>query len=266
MSRDGVIFEVKEDIGIIQLNNPERANALSKFVVNDLSNKIKELANDRNLSAVIITGGKSKAFCAGADLKERQIMDEKEIISYVELLGKTFNDIANLPMPTIAAIKGLALGGGCELALACDIRVMEEDALIGLTEVSWGIIPGAGGTQRLGQLVGLGKAKELIFTAAKLNGKQAYEIHLVEHVCEKNQAEMKALQIAEEISKNSSNSVRLSKQAIHSFARNQLKEGLRAEWEYYKQTISHPDRLEGLAAFKEKRQPNFKRKNPVSSS
>lgn len=257
MSSRGVIFEVRDEIGIVKLNNPARANALSGFLVKDLASQIKELSVNRDLRAVIFTAGESKAFCAGADLKERQSMNEQEIISYVGLLRKTFDEIAALPMPTIAAIRGLALGGGCELALSCDLRVMEEDALIGLTEVSWGIIPGAGGTQRLPQLVGVGMAKKLIYTAAKLSAREAFEINLVEEVCPTGQAELKALQIADEIAKNSPNSVRLAKLAIGSFAKNQLQQGLEAEWDYYKQTINHPDRLEGLAAFREKRKPNY---------
>ncbi|WP_277986853.1 enoyl-CoA hydratase-related protein [Aeribacillus pallidus] len=165
MSESGVLLEIQNKVAIIQLNNAKRANALSKFLVKDLSYAINTIKDHSNVSAVIFTGGESKAFCAGADLKERQSMSEREVEEYVTLLRKTFTNISSLPMPTIAAVKGLALGGGCELALACDIRVMEKGALIGLTEVSWGIIPGAGGTQRLAQLVGIGRAKQLIFTA-----------------------------------------------------------------------------------------------------
>lgn len=257
MSSQGVIVKIQDNIGIVKLNNPNRTNALSEFLVRDLADEVKRLQHDRNLSAVIFTAGESKAFCAGADLKERQTMNEQEIVSYVGLLRETFNEIAALPMPTIAAIKGLALGGGCELALSCDLRVMEENALIGLTEVSWGIIPGAGGTQRLPQLIGIGKAKKLIYTAAKLNAKEAFEVGLIEEICPVDESEVKALRMAEDIAKNSSNSVRLAKQAVDSFARSQLKQGLEKEWDCYKKTITHSDRLEGLAAFGEKRQPNY---------
>jgi enoyl-CoA hydratase/carnithine racemase len=257
MPESGVIFETRETIGMVHLNNPKRANALSKFLVQDLADTVNKLKGATHLSAVIFTGGKSKAFCAGADLKERKTMSEDEVIEYVSFLRKTFAEIASLPMPTIAAIKGMALGGGCELALACDFRVMEEDAFIGLTEVSWGIIPGAGGTQRLPQLVGVGKAKQLIFTAEKLSGKQAYEIGLVEEICENGKAELKALKIAELIAENSLHSVRLAKRAVDSFDQTQMETGLQVEWDCYKKTIHHPDRLEGLAAFKEKRKPNY---------
>lgn len=257
MSEQGIIFKTHQTIGIVQLNNSKRANALSKFLVKDLARTVREIKTDLHLSAVIFTGGESKAFCAGADLKERQTMNEEEIIEYVSLLRETFAEIAALPIPTIAAIKGLALGGGCELALACDFRVMEEDAIIGLTEVSWGIIPGAGGTQRLPYLIGIGKAKQLIFTAEKLTGKQAYEIGLVEEICGSGQAEKKALQIAERITENSMHSVRLAKQAIDYLYRVQLELGFQEEWSCYRKTISHSDRLEGLAAFQEKRKPNY---------
>jgi methylglutaconyl-CoA hydratase len=257
MSESGVLLEIQNKVAIIQLNNSKRANALSKFLVKDLSYAINTIKDHSNVSAVIFTGGESKAFCAGADLKERQSMSEREVEEYVALLRKTFTNISSLPMPTIAAVKGLALGGGCELALACDIRVMEKGALIGLTEVSWGIIPGAGGTQRLAQLVGIGRAKQLIFTAEKINGEKAYEIGLVEYICEAGEAELKALNIAEKISENSIHSVRLAKQAVDSFARELMEKGLIAEWDCYQKTIYHPDRLEGLAAFQEKRKPDF---------
>ncbi|WP_044895749.1 enoyl-CoA hydratase-related protein [Bacillus alveayuensis] len=257
MSEKGVMFETQQTIGFIHLNNPKRANALSKFLVKDLARIVKELKHNEKLRAVIFTGGDSKAFCAGADLKERQTMNEDEIVEYVRLLRNTFDEIAALPMPTIAAIKGLALGGGCELALACDFRVMEEDALIGLTEVSWGIIPGAGGTQRIQCLVGIGMAKKLILTAEKLTGKKAYDIGLVEEICQKGQAEKKALQLAEQMAENSMHSIRLAKQAIDYLNRVQLKQGFEEEWNCYQQTIQHSDRLEGLEAFQEKRKPNF---------
>lgn len=257
MSGRGVIFEKKDNIGFIHLNNPRRANALSEFLVKDLRSTINEISEDSSLHAVVFTGGESKAFCAGADLKERQEMTEEEIYNYVTLLRTTFDEIAALPMPTIAAVKGLALGGGCELALACDIRVMENDAMIGLTEVSWGIIPGAGGTQRLPQLVGIGTAKKLIFTAAKISAEEALSIRLVELITAKNESASKAEELAREISRQSANSVRLAKQAIDQQMKDQLAEGIKAEWDCYKETIPHHDRLEGLAAFKEKRQPNY---------
>lgn len=257
MSPNGIVLEYQNEIGIVKLNNPTRANALSRFLVDDLASLVERLSKDRSLRAVIFAAGDSKAFCAGADLKERQTMNEQEIIEYVSLLRETFNQIAALPMPTIAAIKGLALGGGCELALACDLRVMEEDALIGLTEVSWGIIPGAGGTQRLSRIVGHSKAKELIYTARKLSAIHAEKIGLVDYVCSTGEAERKALELAAEIAQNAPLSVRLAKLAIDSFDRQQLENGLDAEWSYYQQTIPTRDRLEGLAAFREKRSPVY---------
>ncbi|WP_429842926.1 enoyl-CoA hydratase-related protein [Brevibacillus sp. FIR094] len=258
MSRTGVIVAYKDNCAVVNLNNPSRANALSRFLVEELADHIERLSRNDTLRAVVFTGGESKAFCAGADLKERRMMDEEQIVSYVALLRDTFTKIAELPMPTIAAIKGLALGGGCELALSCDIRVMEEDAFMGLTEVSWGIIPGAGGTQRLSQLVGAGKAKELIFSARSLRAHEAEKIGLVEQVCSVGESEQKALELAREISKNAPISVRLAKAAIHSYNAAQLENGLNAEWSYYKQTIPTRDRLEGLAAFIEKRSPVYK--------
>lgn len=258
LSQAGVIVAYKDHCAIVNLNNPGRANALSRFLVEDLAFQVEHLSKNDSLRAVVFTAGESKAFCAGADLKERRVMDEAQIVSYVALLRDTFAKIAELPMPTIAAIKGLALGGGCELALSCDIRVMEEDAFIGLTEVSWGIIPGAGGTQRLSQLVGAGRTKELIFSARRLRAHEAEKIGLVEQVCGIGESEQKAMELAHEISQNAPISVRLAKAAIHSFDAAQLERGLDAEWGYYQRTIPTRDRLEGLAAFIEKRSPVYK--------
>lgn len=257
MSSAGAILEYQDEIGIVKLNNPTRANALSRFLVEDLASCVEQLSRDHSLRAVLFTAGESKAFCAGVDLKERQSMNEQEIIEYVGLLRETFNRIAELPMPTIAAIKGLALGGGCELALSCDLRVMEADALIGLTEVSWGIIPGAGGTQRLQQVVGVSKAKELIFTARKLNASAAEKIGLVDQTCLTGEAELKAFDLAKEIAHNAPIAVRLAKSAIDSFDQLQLKSGMDAEWQCYQKTIPTRDRLEGLASFREKRSPVY---------
>ncbi|OLN21273.1 hypothetical protein BTO30_15815 [Domibacillus antri] len=260
MTEKGIRFKKEDGIGIVQLHNPKRANALSAFLVNDLQETVRDIAADESLQAVIFTGGESKSFCAGADLKERQAMNEEEIRSYVTQLRNTFQEIAELPVPTIAAVKGLALGGGCELSLACDIRVIEEDALIGLTEVSWGIIPGAGGTQRLTQLIGSGMAKKLIFTAAKLRAEEAVRIGLAEEICKAGELELKALKIANLISANSGHAVRLAKAAIHGLLEDQMKHGLEKEWAMYQETIPHRDRLEGLAAFQEKRTPDYRKK------
>lgn len=257
---NGVVVEYEKQIAIVKLNNPGRANALSRFVVEDLAKQVNTLAQDQSLRAVVFASGESRAFCAGADLKERQAMNEEQIVAFVGLLRDTLDAIARLPVPTIAAVNGLALGGGCELALACDIRVMEEDAVIGLTEVSWGIIPGAGGTQRLSQLVGAGKAKELIFTARKLLASEAEQIGLVEQVCPAGQAFSHALQLAEEIARQAPVAVRLAKAAVQSYDAALLQNGLEAEWRYYQQTIPTADRLEGLAAFQEKRSPVYQGK------
>ncbi|MGG3801915.1 enoyl-CoA hydratase-related protein [Metabacillus fastidiosus] len=257
MSYTGVTVEIKNGLAMIKLNNPGRANALSKFLVADLASALAKLKKSDGLHSVIFTGGESKAFCSGADLKERLEMDGTEIIEFVSLLRRVLADIEELPMPTIAAIKGLALGGGCELALACDIRIIEENALIGLPEVSWGIIPGAGGTQRLTELIGAGKAKKMIFTAAKLTGSEAYEIGLAEYIVSRGQSEEKALEIAKEISCNSRNSIELAKKAINFFNKDRLVKGLEEEWSCYKETINHSDRLEGLASFNEKRKPKY---------
>jgi methylglutaconyl-CoA hydratase len=242
-------------IAYLTLNNPERQNALSAAVVADLTRAAQELAVHPRVRAVILHGGEAKAFCSGADLKERIGLTEPEVMAAVHRLREAVNTIAGLPMPVIAAVHGIAFGGGCELALAADLRIMASDATIGLTEVGWGIIPGAGGCARLPGLVGAALAKELIFTARKLTAAEALQIGLVNRVVEREQLLEQARAFARAIAQQGPLAVRAAKRAINGSLN--LGGALAVEWEAYQSIIPTKDREEGLRAFQEKRQPVY---------
>jgi methylglutaconyl-CoA hydratase len=254
-----ISYQLQENgIAIVTLNRPEAANALSTALLNELSELLGDLAFQKDVRVVIVTGAGEKVFCAGADLKERAGMNETEVRKTVALIRETINQVEQLPQPVIAALNGSAFGGGLELALACDIRVAVDTAQLGLTETSLGIIPGAGGTQRLPRLIGIGKAKELIFTAKRITTQEAAQIGLVEYVVPRAQLMEKALEIATQIAANAPIAVRQAKLAVNRSLDVDLVTGLRLEQMAYEVTIPTKDRLEGLQAFKEKRKPVYK--------
>lgn len=242
-------------VAYVQIQNPERYNALSRQVVDGLHQAACELAVDRQCRVVVLHGGESKAFCSGADLKERQGMAEPQVIDMVQRLREAVNGFTNLPMPVIAAMHGMAFGGGMELALACDIRIAADDAQMGLTEVGWGIIPGAGGCTRLPLLVGPAKAKELIFTARKLTAAEGLALGLVNQVVPRAELLDAARSMAQEIAKQGPLAVRAAKRAIDGGL--DLASGLAREWREYQTILPTQDRLEGLRAFAEKRAPVY---------
>lgn len=248
----------KNGIAVVTLNRSNAANAFSVQMLSEFKEILEDLRFDSNVRCVIVTGSGEKVFCAGADLKERATMDEEEVKKTVSFTRGNINNLESLPKPVIAAINGAAFGGGTELALACDIRIASTNAKFGLTETSLGIIPGAGGTQRLPRLIGKGKAKELIFTARRIDAVEAEKIGLVEIVTSREMLMHKAVTLAEEISKNGPIAVSQAKLAIDKGYESDIHTGLAIEQSAYALTIPTEDRQEGLLAFKEKRQPNFK--------
>lgn len=253
-----VSFEIKnESIGMITLNRPEAANALSRDLLRDLNHIINDIEQNDQLRVVILTANGDKAFCAGADLKERKGMSPEEVLDAVTLIHETANRIADIQIPTIASLNGVAFGGGLEFALACDIRIASSDISLGLTETSLAIIPGAGGTQRLSRLVGVGKAKELIFSAKRIPADQAQVIGLIEQVTSRETLKDTTAQLAQQIAENGPIAVKLAKQAIDEGIEIPLKDALLLEMELYRKTIHTDDRIEGLKAFNEKRKPNY---------
>jgi methylglutaconyl-CoA hydratase len=257
MSNTILVNKLDNGIVMITLNRPEAANALSIEMLEGLRDALLTCKFDRSVRCIVITGAGEKAFCAGADLKERAGMDAVQVRKTVSLIRDNINSLESLPQPVIAAVNGVAYGGGTELALACDIRIASETAKFGLTETSLGIIPGAGGTQRLPRLVGKGRAKELIFTARRMEASEALEIGLVEYTVPSESLLEKALEIAGQIVQNGPIAIAQAKFAIDKGYDVDLNTGLAIEQNAYEVTIPTKDRLEGLLAFKEKRTPNY---------
>ncbi|SRR5690554_3822890 len=254
-----VTFSIKDSfIGIIKLNRPDARNAMSKQLLQDFHLALDEVEKNKNLRVLIITGEGEKAFCAGADLKERAGMNDAETIEAVGEIGAVINRVDDLTIPTIAAINGAAFGGGLELSLACDIRIATDEAKMGLTETALGIIPGAGGTQRLPRLIGLAKATYYILTAKRFDSFEGKEIGLIQEIVPFNELMNEALAIAKQISNNGPIGVKSAKKAIKEGIRHDLKTGLAIERKNYLYTLPTEDRKEGLLAFKEKRKPNYK--------
>ncbi|WP_269773080.1 enoyl-CoA hydratase [Bacillus safensis] len=247
-----------EQIGIMTLNRPEQANSLSSTMLEEINQIIQEIKHDESIRCLLITGAGSKVFCAGADLKERRLMTEAEAKGAVRSIQQTFIEIESIPVPVIAVMNGHALGGGLELALACDLRIARAGARLGLPETGLAIIPGAGGTQRLPRLIGLGKAKELIFTGASLQAEEAIQIGLIEHISVADSLMNDAISLAKQIIKNGPLALKEAKQAIQSSLDHDLHTGLTKEYEAYLRLINTEDRTEGLQAFQEKRTPQYR--------
>uniref|UniRef100_F6XMQ1 Enoyl-CoA hydratase domain containing 2 n=1 Tax=Monodelphis domestica TaxID=13616 RepID=F6XMQ1_MONDO len=273
------------DAGIteILMNRPHTRNALGKVFVSQLSDALDELRLDRSVRVVVFKSCVQGVFCAGADLKEREQMSEPEVAAFVHKLRALMNQIATFPAPTIAALDGFALGGGLELALACDLRVAgiralmnlcqkrklrqsavksrASSAVMGLIETTRGLLPGAGGTQRLPRCVGVGLAKELIFTGRRISGEEAKAIGLVNHAVPQDQegtaAYRRSLELAREIVPQAPIAVRMGKVAIDRGMEVDISSGMAIEGMCYAQNIPTRDRLEGMAAFREKRPPRF---------
>lgn len=265
-SENVLLVEREGEIAWFKLNRSKVANCLNRPLLKALINACNEVAQDRSVRVVAIIGAGKKAFCAGADLAERKGMTQAETLDYLALIQKTMRTIETLPQPVIAAINGSAYGGGTELALACDLRVMVEDAQLRLTEVKLGIIPGAGGTQRLPRLIGKSKAKEMILTGAPINAFEGQQIGLIHKVVtEKNSPDevfdsvlMNAVrEWVKEIATGAPLSLAAAKEAIDSGYDRDLEAGLALETKAYLQLLNTKDRLEGLAAFAEKRKPVY---------
>jgi len=246
---------------VFGINRPKAMNALSKNLVASMTEAIDAVKFDKNVRVLIIKGVKG-AFCAGADLKERAKMTPAEVGPFVAKGREIIGAWDKLPMPVIAAMDGVALGGGLEMALSCDIRVASDNAKVGLTETRLAIIPGGGGTQRLPRVVGPALARELIYTARVLSGTEAERLGLVNHCVPQNEAGdaayHKALEIAREILPNGPVGVRMAKMAINKGTEVDLASGIAFEEAAYAQVIPTSDRIEALTAFREKRKPVFK--------
>ncbi len=254
------ILQVEEVEGIrtLTLNRPEVMNALNFALLHALRAEIEAVRFRRDVRVILVTGAGDKAFCSGADLKERASLPPEKVREYIFTIRELFTAIEQLNKPVIAAVNGVALGGGTELALACDIRLASKNATLGLTETRLAIIPGAGGTQRLPRLVGRGKAKELIFTGRRVDAAEALAIGLVNRVCEPAALLAECRAMAAMICEAGPIAIEQAKYAINHGLETDLATGLAIESNAYWVCIPTADRLEGLAAFREKRKPLYK--------
>lgn len=254
------VLMVEESNGVVTLtlNRPGVMNSLNFPLLHALRDQIESFRSKTNVRVVIITGAGEKAFCAGADLKERATLSPDQVKEYIYTIRNLFTSIEQLNKAVIAAVNGIALGGGTELALASDIRMASMNATMGLTETRLAIIPGAGGTQRLPRLVGRGKAKELIFTGQRIGAEEALKIGLVNKICEQKDLLDECKKMAVMICEGGPIAIEQAKYAINYGLETDIHTGLAIESNAYWVCIPTEDRLEGLAAFKEKRKPVFK--------
>lgn len=259
---DGRRFEQIEvtaegGVATVTLNRPERFNALGARMVEELGDALDEVEGSGEVRAFILTGAGDRAFCSGVDLKERAAMDADGKWAHNRALNAFAGRLARLQVPTVAALNGLAFGGGLEISLACDFRIAAEGARFALPEVGLGIVPGAGGTQRLPRLVGPTRAKELILTARRISAETALEIGLVSKVVPAGSLMDEARALAAEIAANSPLALAYAKAAVDLASETSLEQGLRYETAAIRATLASEDYAIGLAAFAEKRAPEF---------
>lgn len=252
-----VTCEREGDLVTLTIQRPEVMNCLSFPTLKRFRLLLEELREDLSVRCVLIRGAGERAFCAGADLKERKSMPVERVPIFVRNIRALMDDVERLPQPTIAVVNGFAFGGGMELLLACDLRVASEGSKFGLTETSLAIIPGAGGTQRLPRLVGKAVAKDLILTGRRFDGAEALQLGVVNRVAKAEDLDACAREVALAIASNGPVAVRAAKRAIDEGSELPQEQGLAVESECYALTIETQDRLEALAAFAEKRKPEF---------
>jgi|KBSMisStaDraftv2_1062788.scaffolds.fasta_scaffold282590_2 enoyl-CoA hydratase/carnithine racemase len=256
-----VLVERRARAAFVTLNRPDAANALSEALVGAIARVFEDLAGEvqggADIRAVVVTGA-GKAFCAGADLKERRAMTLDQTWAFLDLLNGVVNAVAAFPRPVIAALNGAAFGGGLELALACDIRIAADTAELGLTEVRLGVIPGAGGTQRLARVASVAAAKELILTGRRVRATRAHALGIVSDVVPAANLADAAAKLADDIAAAGPLAVAAAKRAIDGGAMLPLADALALEAACYEEVLASDDRNEGLNAFAEKRPPVFK--------
>jgi enoyl-CoA hydratase len=257
MIYQNIIVEIKNNFAVVKVNRPDKLNALNSATIFELELAFKMLNDNQQVRAIILTGSGEKAFVAGADIKEINILNAISAKEFAERGQAVFNIIENMEKPVIAAINGFALGGGCELALACHIRLASENAKLGQPEINLGIIPGYGGTQRLARLINSGRAAEYTLTGEFIDVFEAYRIGLVNHVYPITELQAKAEELAEKIASKPAQAVRLTLNAIRAANNSTLNQGLKYEASLFAIACSTLDAKEGTLAFLEKRKPNF---------
>lgn len=260
MELKNVILEKEEHLAIVTINRPKALNALNSETLKDLDTVIEDLEKDNTIYAVILTGAGEKSFVAGADIAEMKDLNEEQGREFGILGNKVFRRIEKLDKPVIAAISGFALGGGCELSMACDIRIASEKAKFAQPEASLGITPGFGGTQRLSRIVGIGKAKELIYTCDMIKADEALRIGLVNKVVALENLMNESRAMASKIIANAPIAVKLCKDAINRGMQVDIDEAIMIEAEDFGKCFSTADQKEGMNAFLDRREKKFQNK------
>ena len=249
-----ILFEERGQVGIITINRPKVLNALCSQVLDEL-NEVLDSIDTNKLRALILTGAGEKSFVAGADIAEMNTLSQAEAFDFSKKGNDVFLKLEAFPLPVIAAVNGFALGGGCELSMACDIRICSENALFGQPEVGLGITPGFGGTQRLARIVGTGMAKELIFSARNIKAPEAQRIGLVNAVYPPEELMDQALKLAEKIAAGAPIAVRAAKRAMNEGISLPIDQAVVCEEKAFSTCLETEDQREGMGAFFEKRKP-----------
>src|SRR5919204_75114 len=252
-----VLVERKDGAALVTLDRPDALNALNRAQLTELRDRLAELAADDEVRAVVLTGAGDRAFAAGADIKEMEPMSVDEAHAWGALGHECGRLLETMPKPTIAAINGFALGGGCELALACDIRYASTDAKVGQPETNIGIVPGWGGTQRLPRMVGIGVAKELIYSGRMVDAEEALRVGLVNAVFPPQELLERALELARSLAAKSPLVLAAAKELVNRSLQGDLGAGLDDEAGKFAQLFASEDQKEGMRAFLEKREPRF---------
>ena len=256
---ENVLIEKNGKIGIVTVNRPQQMNSMNSLTRSELAEAFKLLENDKNIAVILLTGSKGKAFIAGADIKEflNQTMETEKKLEEDWIVT---NIISNLKKPVIAVIDGFCLGGGLQLAMSCDLRIASDRSKLGQPEINIGIIPGAGGTQRLTRLIGEGRAMEMILTGRMITAEEAFNYGIINFVYDSDNLMDEAMEIANTIGEKSKYAVERAKKSVKAVSEMKLEDGLKLEREMFIECLNSEDGEEGITAFIEKRKPNFKGK------
>lgn len=254
---ENVLIERKGKIGLVTVNRPEQMNSMNSETRSELASAFADLGKDSTISVIILTGAPGKAFIAGADIKEflERDMSNQEALEEDWIVTKV---ISNLSKPVIAMMDGFCLGGGLEIAMACDLRIASDRTKLGQPEINLGIIPGAGGTQRLTRLIGEGRAMEMILTGRMITAEEACNYGILNFTYAAEELEAKTMEIANTIAEKSSYAIERAKKSVKAVSQMNLEEGLKLEREMFIECANSEDGKEGITAFIEKRKPDFK--------
>jgi len=258
MAYQHILFEIKDAISVIKFNRPKAMNALNSELLDELSHALDEISKNESIKVLVLTGTGDKAFVAGADITELAALNSLQAKQFSKKGHDTFNRLQALPIPVLAAVNGYALGGGCEVAIACDFIYASENAMFGLPEINLGLMPGFGGTQRLPRLIGKNMAKEMIFTGKMISAVEAKQLGLVNTVCPNESLMEEVLKTAKTIAQKGKVSLRTAKETIDAGMNVDLASGCALEVDGFALCMASADSKEGTRAFLEKRKADFK--------